>query len=147
MIVADSHQRKVSHPSILIIDDDPQVLDFMQHVLEAAGYIVLPARNGREALGILQMTSPTLVITDLFMPELDGLEVTLTLHRESPATRIIVFTGAPPQLDYLDVAKTFGAHQTLRKPLNATDLLYAVRHELQNGTSASSHGSGCMTSI
>jgi CheY-like chemotaxis protein len=102
----------------------------MRQVLEEAGYVVLPARNGREALRMLQMTSPEVVITDLLMPEMDGLEVTLALHRESPTTRIIAVTGGAAELDYLDVARTFGAHRTLRKPIRTAELLEAVREEL-----------------
>lgn len=117
--------------SILIIDDDSQVRDFLRHVLEEAGYVVLSASNGREGVRILKMTSPDLVITDVLMPQLDGLELTLLVKRESPTTRIIAFSGGSAQFDYLDVAKTFGAHRTLRKPLIKGDLLHAVQQELQ----------------
>jgi DNA-binding response OmpR family regulator len=117
--------------SILIIDDDPQIRLLLRHVLEAEGHVVLQASNGRQGLSMAQLTSPDLVITDVLMPDTDGLEVTVTLHRECPAIRIIAFSGSGEEMDYLGVAKMLGAHRTLRKPLTMADLLNAVEQELE----------------
>lgn len=73
---------------------------------------------------------PDLVITDVLMPEMDGLEFTMTLQRDYPSIRIIAFSGGVADMDFLDVAKGLGAHRTLSKPLTMADLLHAVGDEL-----------------
>lgn len=123
----------MNHRSILIIDDNEQVRAFLRKVLEEAGYMVTEAPNGHEGLRQFQQTPTSLVITDLLMPDMDGLEVTMALHRESPTVRIIVLTGGSGESDFLDVAKLLGAHRTMKKPITITELLQAVQQELQEG--------------
>jgi two-component system response regulator (stage 0 sporulation protein F) len=67
------------------------------------------------------------------MPDMDGLEVTMALHRESPTVRIIVLTGGSGESDFLDVAKLLGAHRTMKKSITITELLQGVQQELQEG--------------
>jgi two-component system response regulator (stage 0 sporulation protein F) len=115
---------------ILVIDDDSAIRTFLRKVLEDAGYTVLLASNGREGLRLLQVSTADLVITDVLMPEQDGLDVTMALRRASPDMRIVAISGGTAEFDYLDVAKELGAHRTLRKPLIVNDLLEAIRQEL-----------------
>jgi DNA-binding response OmpR family regulator len=117
--------------SIVIIDDDCQILAFMRQILEAAGYGVRQATDGREGLRMIQQSPADLVITDVLMPEQDGLEVTMALHRRLQAVKIIAVSGGNPEFDYLDVAHAFGADRTLRKPFTADELLEAVRQVLR----------------
>ena len=117
--------------SILIIDDDEQTRVFLRRVLEEAGYMVMEAPNGREGLRQFRQTPTALVITDLLMPDMDGLEVTMALHRESPTVKIIALTGGSGQRDFLDIAKLLGAHRTMKKPVTIAELLQAVQQELQ----------------
>lgn len=124
----------MNHRAILIIDDDEQIRAFLRRVLEAAGYMVTEAPNGQEGLRQFRQTPTALVITDLFMPGRDGLEVTMALHRESPTVRIIVLTGGSGQRDFLEVAKLLGAHRTMRKPIMIAELLQAVEEELRGGS-------------
>ena len=124
----------MNHRSILIIDDDEQIRAFLRRVLEAAGYMVTDAPNGQEGLRQFRQTPTALVITDLFMPDRDGLEVTMALHRESPTVKIIVITGGSGQRDFLEVAKLLGAHRTMRKPITVAELLQAVQEELRGGS-------------
>jgi CheY-like chemotaxis protein len=114
----------------LIIDDDPGIRTFLREVLEEAGYTVRLAGNGREGLRLLQTHAADLVITDILMPEQDGLDVTMALRRLSPQTRIVAISGGTAEFDYLDVAKELGAHRTLRKPLVVSDLLEVIQQEL-----------------
>ena len=130
----------MNHSSILIIDDNEQIRTFLRKVLEQAGYMVTEAPNGQEGLRQFRQTPTALVITDLLMPDNDGLEVTIALHRESPTVKIIVLTGGSGQRDYLDVAKLLGAHRTMRKPVTITELLQAVQQELQEGSPLKGHG-------
>jgi len=120
----------VTPRSILIIDDDEQTRLLLRRVLEEAGYLVSEAPNGQEGLRLFRQTSIALVITDLFMPDMDGLEVTMALHRESPTVKIIAITGGSGKRDFLDIAKRLGAHRTMKKPISIADLLQAVEQEL-----------------
>jgi DNA-binding response OmpR family regulator len=125
--------KKVKHPSILIIDDDEQIRVFLRQGLEEAGYNVIDAPNGQKGLRQFRQTPTDLVITDLLMPGKDGLEVTMALHRESPAVKIIVLTGGTGPRNFLDAARLLGAHRTMKKPVGIAELLQVVQQELQVG--------------
>lgn len=102
-------------------------------MLNKAGYDVTEARNGEEGLRKFRLSPADLVITDLLMPERDGLEVTKALHREWPTVKIIAITGASGDANFLDAAKLLGAHRNMLKPFTGEALLQAVRDELQGG--------------
>lgn len=115
---------------ILIIEDDVLMRSLCKEMLEHAGYDVIVASNGCEGLKLLDQTSIDLVITDVFMPVRDGLEVIMTLHREKPRIPIIAFTGNTVGRDFLSAAKHLGARHTIAKPFSATDLIDAVQQQL-----------------
>ncbi|HSA62013.1 MAG TPA: response regulator [Nitrospiraceae bacterium] len=117
--------------SILIIDDEEQVRAFFRQALVEAGYWVIEARNGREGLRLLRRAPVDLVITDLLMPDVDGLEVTMTLQRSQAKTKIIAVTGGTGIRDFRAAAELLGAHRTLPKPVAVKDLLEAVQQELE----------------
>lgn len=119
--------------SILLIDDNDQIRTLLRRVLEEAGYFVMDAANGHEGIQQFRETPVDLVITDLLMPDSDGLEVTMTLRRESPHVKIIALTGGVGNLNLLEVAKLLGAHRTMKKPFEMTDLLETVQQVLQEG--------------
>ncbi|MDP1949457.1 MAG: response regulator [Nitrospirota bacterium] len=119
--------------SILLIDDNDQIRALLRRVLEEAGYCVMDAANGREGLRQFRQNPVALVITDLLMPDSDGLEVTMTLRRESPHVKIIALTGGVGNLNLLEVAKLLGAHRTMKKPIELAELLEAVQQVLQGG--------------
>ena len=119
--------------SILLIDDNDEIRALLRRILEKAGYSVMDAANGREGLQQFRHTPVDLVITDLLMPDSDGLEVTMTLRHESPHVKIIALTGGAGELDLLKVAKLLGAHLTMKKPLEMNEFLKAVQQELQEG--------------
>ena len=126
--------------SILIIDDDEQTRILLRRVLEEAGYLVSEASGGREGLRQFRQAPTALVITDLLMPDMDGLEVTMALHRESPNAKIIALTGGSGKRDFLDVAKHLGAHRTIKKPISIVELLQTVQQELLEGSPHNGHG-------
>jgi two-component system response regulator (stage 0 sporulation protein F) len=119
--------------TILVIDDDDQVRAVFRNVLERAGYQVLEARNGAEGLRLFRQASPALVITDVLMPNTDGLEVTRAVHHEAPMVPIIVLTGGVGDLNFLDAAKLMGASRIMQKPVMRAELLEAVQAERQAG--------------
>lgn len=127
--------------SILLINDNDQIRALLRRVLEEAGYCVMDAANGREGLRQFRQNPVSLVITDLLMPDSDGLEVTMTLRRESPHVKIIALTGGVGNLNLLEVAKLLGAHRTMKKPIEMAELLEAVQQILQEGPMQQEPGS------
>src|SRR5690348_1065396 len=113
---------------ILVVDDNADLRGFMQELLEIAGYEVEVAGNGDEALERMRRRAADVVITDIFMPDRDGLETIQAVKREFPRARIVAITGdriTPGDTDYLSVAKIAGADCALRKPVTP-DALYGA---------------------
>lgn len=96
--------------------------------------MVIEAPNGQAGLRQFRQTPTALVITDLFMPDLDGLEVTKAVLREAPHVKIIVLSGGSGQRDFLDAATLLGSHRTMKKPVAIAEVLQAVQQELQGGS-------------
>ena len=105
---------------ILIIEDEPQMRRMIEQVLARAGHEVLVASNGRAGLDLFREEAPDLVITDILMPEVDGLEIIRSLRREFPQLKIIAMSGggATGKLQYLPEARKFGADTALSKPFD-----------------------------
>ncbi|MEI8015468.1 MAG: response regulator [Nitrospira sp.] len=118
--------------SILIIDDEEIIRALLRSVLEAAGYEVTEAANGRIGLELYRQNPRDLVITDILMPELNGLDMLLELTREFLRAKVIAISGAGEGKNVLDVAKLLGARQTFQKPFSVSKLLGAVRYELEH---------------
>ena len=116
--------------TILIIDDEAPIRALLRSTLEAAGYEVTEASNGRIGLERYRHKPTDLVITDMLMPELNGLDMLLELTREFLHAKVIAISGAGGEQNVLDVAKLLGARQTFQKPLSMPQLLSAVRYEL-----------------
>ena len=118
---------------ILLIDDDAQARDMLRQMLERVGYDVVEAPNGREGLQRYQTTAIDLIITDILMPEQDGLETIQELRRLAPEAKIIAMSGGGQSglLDLLPIAEKLGAQRILRKPLRRHEILDAVRQLLQ----------------
>jgi two-component system, chemotaxis family, chemotaxis protein CheY len=110
---------------VLVIEDNADLRDVVRLALEHAGHQVLTAKQGLEGLAYLSGHPVDLVVTDLFMPEMDGIEVIAALRRRFPGVRIVAMSGRPG-VDYLAVAKELGAARILRKPFVMDDLLNAV---------------------
>lgn len=118
--------------STLIIDDDAAVRGLLRSVLEAEGYEVTEAANGRQGLNQYRLKATDLVITDIHMPEMNGLVMLLELTREFLDAKVIAISGAGENENALDVAMLLGARQIFPKPLNMAELLNAVRYELRH---------------
>jgi CheY-like chemotaxis protein len=126
-------RRNFIMPRILIIDDEEQVRAVFREMLERSGYEVFEAANGKEGLRLQREKSADLIITDIIMPEKEGLETIRELLRGFPEVKIIAVSGGgrigPDQ--YLDVAKKLGAARTFNKPVNLKELLQAVQSAFQ----------------
>lgn len=112
--------------SILLVEDDSDVRTLLRYALERAGHAVTEAWNGRDALEQYTRVPWDVVVTDILMPEKDGLALIRELKRLDAGVRIIAMTGGIGMLDFLDVAETLGAQRTLRKPFFLNDLVNAV---------------------
>jgi DNA-binding NtrC family response regulator len=113
-------------PRILIIDDSPSTLEAVAMMLDGAGHLVRCCPNGRQAQALLEREPFDLIITDIFMPEEDGLQLILAARRLRPDLPIVAMSGRSGSLDMLPVARRLGACRLLRKPFNKTDLLAVV---------------------
>jgi CheY-like chemotaxis protein len=109
---------------ILVIDDQPEVRDLFAESLVRAGHEVITASDGRTGLELYARHRPVLVITDLLIPGISGLELIDRLRQE-PSVKIIAMTGSGSEL--LEAARGLGASETLRKPFGIQDLTAAVQ--------------------
>lgn len=116
--------------TILIIDDEPSVRTLLRTVLEGEGHTVMDASNGRVGLELYRKQPADLVITDILMPEMSGLDLILELTRVFLNVKVIAISGAPGEPNGLNAAKLLGARHTLHKPFGTAQLLSAVRYEL-----------------
>jgi two-component system, response regulator, stage 0 sporulation protein F len=119
----------MTRATILIIDDEEPIRALLRFALEAAGYEVTAAANGRQGLERYRQRPTDLVITDMLMPELNGLDLLLDLTREFLHAKVIAISGAGGEQNVLDVAKLLGARRTFQKPFSVPQLLQAVRYE------------------
>ncbi len=116
--------------TILIIDDEEPIRALLRTTLEGAGYEVTEAPNGRIGLELYRHSPPDLVITDILMPEMNGLDMILALTREFLHAKLIAISGVGGETNVFDVAKLLGARRTFGKPFSMPQLLDAVRYEL-----------------
>jgi CheY-like chemotaxis protein len=115
--------------TLLVIDDDPAVRGFLRQILAGAGYVVVEAGDGKSGMSKIGPQRVELVITDLVMPEQEGLETLQRLRVERPNLPVIAISGAFGG-SYLKSARRLGATATLAKPIDPETLLRAVREAL-----------------
>ena len=120
---------------ILIIDDEPGVLGVLRKILEAAGHTVTDAPDGRVALAHYEGKPADLVITDIFMPGMDGIEFLVHIRKTFPEARVLAMSGGGllSRDQALSDAALLGADQILQKPFTQNDVLEAVTRTLAVG--------------
>jgi DNA-binding response OmpR family regulator len=118
---------------ILAIDDDIEIREMLKQLFERAGYEVLVAPDGKEALKLHHAKPVNLIITDIVMPEKEGLETIMEFQRQSPGVKIIAISGGGKIAadEYLNLAQMLGAQKTFSKPFELKKLLEEVRELLQ----------------
>jgi CheY-like chemotaxis protein len=117
-------------PLILIVDDESDSLTFLFDLLHNEHYRVLPTSSGAEALAEVRLRKPSLVVSDLRMPDLDGLELLDLVKRESPDTRVLLLTAYGTREMTEEVVR-LGAEAMLLKPSSNAEILRAVRKALE----------------
>ncbi len=124
---------------ILLIDDDELLLQTMREMLESVGHDVATAGDGNAGLALVENDRFDLVITDIIMPDKEGIETIHELTTAHPEIPIIAISGGSrmgPLDSYLPTAKAFGARRTLAKPFRLKELLATVSEILAGGTAA-----------
>jgi DNA-binding response OmpR family regulator len=117
---------------ILIVDDDDTICSLVALILTQAGHTAIAVQNGRDAARLLHREPYDLVITDILMPERDGLETIMALRREKKQVPVIAMSGMSRDAPlYLEVAKKLGAVRTLAKPFTGPELVALVNGVLQ----------------
>ena len=111
---------------ILIIDDDATLRTILGHALKEAGHEVILAADGREGIKQHRAVPADLIITDLFMPEQEGLETIRQLRKEFPEIAIIAMSGIDPTNTMLTIASKLGAARILQKPFGIERLLKTI---------------------
>ena len=113
---------------VLVIDDEEDIRDVAKLLLESFGYEVVGVEDGRGALKALEAGAFDLVITDMLMPEMDGVELINELRRQSPDQKVLAISGGghAPKESYLKIAQLCGAQGILAKPFNRDQLVEAV---------------------
>jgi CheY-like chemotaxis protein len=124
--------------SVVVADDVAEIQNLLQHWLSELGFLVTCVSSGEEAIRVLRMVHVDMVITDILMPDGDGLEVITQLRKLQPTARIIAMSGGGSHLraaDCLKYAVRLGAHSVLMKPFDRQQLIDVVSRQLSPGPS------------
>jgi len=110
---------------ILVIDDDHLVRYALSKILSSNGYEVVTASDGRRGMVVLRTEHPDVVITDIIMPEQEGIDTIIQIQRERPGVKIIAISGGGRirNIDFLEMAQSLGADDILAKPFEVDELL------------------------
>jgi DNA-binding response OmpR family regulator len=120
-------------PGIMIVEDDNDLREMLKVSLTRRRFTVLEAENGKDAINHFKPEVTDLVITDLIMPEEDGLKVIMKLHELKPSLKIVAISGggkAGPA-SYLNLAKALGADVVFSKPFSVNDLIKKIEELLE----------------
>ena len=119
---------------VLIVEDDKELREMLKMSLQRRGFAVQEAENGKEAISHFKPSLTDLVVTDLIMPEEDGLKVVIKLRELKPAIKIIAISGGGKvgPGSYLNLAKALGADAIYSKPFSIKDLIVKIEQLLDN---------------
>ena len=114
---------------VLVIDDDAIVCASIVHILEDDGYEVLSAQDGLRGMAMFRSEQPDLVITDIIMPEQEGIQTITEMRKARPDAKIIAISGSGSigNIDFLRIAQHLGASDAIAKPFDPEDLLKRVK--------------------
>lgn len=127
---------RIARLPILVVDDDLDYRILTRHQLEAAGYHVLDSPDGNNALTLLGKQAVGLVILDIVMPDIEGLEIIRRLRRQGCRAKILAISGAGKADAYLRLALLLGADATFEKSRPVSQLLTAVQRLIESSSAA-----------
>ena len=115
--------------SVLVIDDDPRICQLIAVALERKGYEVIKAANGRAGLKAFETHRPDLVITDILMPEMEGIQTIMEMKKSGRAPKIIAISGGGRMVgrEFLKWARHLGADEVMAKPFRVSALVAMAR--------------------
>lgn len=117
---------QVKIKKILVVDDEPAITKLVELMLSVKGYEVIAAEDGKKGLEMFKTENPDLVITDIVMPDMEGIELVRSLIKIKKNLPIIVMSGNPTGTQFLKIASMLGAHSTLNKPFSSSELLSLI---------------------
>ena len=123
---------------ILVIDDEEHIRGLYKRILEQAGHEVIEAADGCVGVKLYRESPTDLIITDIIMPEKEGLETIMELRRDFPDVKIIAISGGGTAISSstcLSLAQSLGVAKTVAKPFNKQQLLDSVEEVLEQGLS------------
>jgi DNA-binding response OmpR family regulator len=119
-------------PVVLVVDDESAIADTLAEILSRSGYAALTAYDAEEALESAMMTPPEMLITDVVLPGMSGIELGIKMRRMFPDCKILLFSGQAATVDLLSTANGAGHHfNLLHKPIHPKDLLRHVAEGLK----------------
>ncbi len=118
---------------ILLVDDEPNIIELAQLYLEREGYRIITASNGKAALNAVEKERPALMVLDVMMPEVDGLEVCRTLRGKKDPVAILMLTARDEDIDKI-LGLELGADDYLTKPFNPRELVARVKAVLRRSS-------------
>lgn len=121
---------------ILLVDDEPNIIELAQLYLEREGYRIITASNGKAALNAVEKERPALMVLDVMMPEVDGLEVCRTLRGKKDPVAILMLTARDEDIDKI-LGLELGADDYLTKPFNPRELVSRVKAVLRRSSTLS----------
>ena len=121
---------------ILLVDDEPNIIELAQLYLEREGYRIITASNGKAALNAVEKERPALMVLDVMMPEVDGLEVCRTLRGKKDPVAILMLTARDEDIDKI-LGLELGADDYLTKPFNPRELVARVKAVLRRSLTLS----------
>lgn len=141
MDIRDQRERdwdSAGREDILLVDDDVDLVRGMARILRVRGYSVIQATDGLQALELIKTRSPRVVVSDIQMPNLNGVETCRHIRQSSPQTAVIFMTGYS---EFEQIARDENAVAVLRKPIDLQELFELLESltEPQNGNSADHH--------
>jgi len=114
-------------PVVLIVDDEKVIADTLSIILSKSGFITMTAYDGASALNLAQKTSPDLLISDVVMPGMTGIDLAIAMKHAIPACKVLLFSGQAATVDLLEEARRLGHDfTTLTKPVHPTDMLRRI---------------------
>jgi len=119
-------------PVVLVVDDESAIADTVAEILSRSGYAALTAYDAEEALESALVTPPDMLITDVMLPGMSGIELAIKMRRMFPDCKILLFSGQAATVDLLAAANGAGHHfNLLHKPVHPRDLLMHVAQGLK----------------
>jgi DNA-binding response OmpR family regulator len=128
---------------ILLVDDEPNIVHLASMYLERDGYRISSAADGRSALDVVARQHPALIVLDIMLPELDGLEVCRRLRQQNDPTPILMLTARDEDVDKI-LGLELGADDYLTKPFNPRELVARVKAILRRGERSVNPGGGAL---